>query len=68
MKARLLEDCVIQEVMKELSDNGIAYEMSDPMVNDRAKCKYIDRYDGDYENVVGLPGKRVISEINKIRE
>mgnify|MGYP002623679818 CR=1 FL=1 len=54
--------------MKELSDNGIAYEMSDPMVNDRAKCKYIDRYDGDYENVVGLPGKRVISEINKIRE
>ncbi len=30
--------------------------------------KYIDRYDGDYENVVGLPGKRVISEINKIRE
>ena len=26
--------------MKELSDNGIAYEMSGPMVNDRAKCKY----------------------------
>ncbi len=34
------EDCVIHEVMKELSDNGIAYEMSGPMVNDRAKCKY----------------------------
>ena len=28
--------------------------------------KYIEKYEGDYDNVVGLPGKRVKEELLKL--
>ena len=30
--------------------------------------RYIDRYDGDFENVVGLPGKRVVRTLYMMRK
>lgn len=57
-----------QEEIREYISTGEGRDKAGSYAIQGIFSKFIDRYDGDYENVVGLPGERVISEINKIRE
>ncbi|MCR4611972.1 MAG: Maf family protein [Lachnospiraceae bacterium] len=60
--------------VRDMNDYDIREYISSGEGNDKAGSyaiqgifsKYIDRYEGDYENVVGLPGKRVTEELFKI--
>lgn len=60
--------------VKSMSDEEIAEYVATGESDDKAGAyaiqgifsKYIEGYEGDYSNVVGLPGKRVKEEIDKL--